>query len=266
MDVIKAWKRIGETPLQALNRVRHDYHVPGGKPGCYAGRLDPLAQGVITMLYGNAIHQAKIHNHADKIYKFQAVLGVSTTSYDPLGRITNYRQINSDEAENFQTELLKLSGNHDLEQPLPPCSAYRFQGKPLWKHVIDGTVPDPLPSKMVKIYSVSPLHAHPTMVNLKDYRKECIDDINDFQCLNATASFHFNEIRQDWNDLDDTSVKHLWRICFYAKVGSGTFIRSLVSDTGRRLGIPAHAFRIIRIGTIASLTPNHDTLSLPFHS
>ena len=101
MVIIRAWKRIGETPRQTMGRVRYDYHIPLSDRGCYTGRLDPLAQGTITLLYGDSVHQANTWNHADKIYEFQAILGVSTTSYDPLGRITNHRQISSVDAEAF---------------------------------------------------------------------------------------------------------------------------------------------------------------------
>jgi tRNA pseudouridine55 synthase len=243
MHVIKAWKHIGETPLQTMDRIRADHHLHPGLKSCYTGRLDPMAQGQITLLFGDMIYQAQRYNHASKTYRFQAILGISTTSYDPMGRITSFRQIQASEAERFRQEMLKVVG--PIIQPLPPCSAYRYKGKPLWRHMKEGTLPEPLPSRPVTILSMNALHDHPTQIDFSQYRAECLDDILDVKKLNpGPNSFQYPEIIDDWES--QTHMAHVWRIGFEVKVSSGTFVRALVHDLGVRLGIPAHAFRITR--------------------
>lgn len=241
MHVIKAWKKVGETPLQALERTRADHKVEAELKSCYTGRLDPMAQGLMTFLFGEMIHCSETYNQSRKTYRFQAILGISTNSYDPMGRITSFRQISSAEARAYQAEMLKLLGTQ--EQPLPPYSAYRYKGKPLWKHALEGTLPDPLPTKSVEILSICNLNPHPVKIDLDQYRSECLDDIKDVQELNPDT-FRYQEIISDWND--QSHLDYIWRISFEADVTAGTYIRALVHDLGAQMGIPAHAFRITR--------------------
>lgn len=242
---LQVWKRIGETPRHALERARKDYRIPNHIKGCYTERLDPMAQGLMTMLFGGLIHNTEGYNARDKVYRFQAVLGISTTSYDPLGRITNIRPVSAAEAERFHQEILGIAGEFD--QPLPPCSAYRYAGKPLWKHAASGTLPNPLPTKRVKVYNIKSHSPHPVRIDLDKYRNEVLDDINDFRmAVDADMTgFQFDSIINDWNSARQDLC--IYRMTLEAAVGSGTFVRSLVYDTGQRLGIPAHAFRITRI-------------------
>lgn len=245
MDVIRLWKRIGETPLQALQRARNDYHIPDWKKSCYTGRLDPLAQGEMTILLGDQIHQSMYYNTANKTYRFQAILGVSTTSYDPLGRITNVRQVTAAQAEHFMEQVIQLSGK--TEQQLPPYSAYRYKGQPLWKHAVQGTLPDPLPTKTVQIYRVRALHPHPTQVSLDELRTEILADIQEVQTCSPQGVHDYNAFIGDWQSLQSGQLDHFYRICLEAEVGTGTFVRAIVYDTAQRLGIPAHTFRITRV-------------------
>ena len=252
MNVIRAWKRTGETPLICMQRVRKEYGLPDDIKSCYTGRLDPMAQGQIVLLYGDQVYQNNLYNHVSKVYEFQAILGISTTSYDALGRHTNVRQITAREAQLYVTEMLNEVG--DIRQRLPPCSAFRYKGKPLWKHTQDGTMSlEDLPSRTVHVDSITSLQEHPTEVTLTSYTSECVSDIRDVQKHNPD-SFNFKEILADWKAQPEPRLETVWRCTFSAAVGSGTYIRGLVHDIGERLGIPAHAFRITRtsLGSIDS--------------
>lgn len=245
MNVIRAWKYVGETPLHALQRVREQYGIPEEVKACYTGRLDPMAQGVITLLFGPAVHLSHSMNTAWKVYRFQAILGVSTTSYDPLGRHTEFKRVTAGEAELFMQEMLKIQGS--IEQVLPPYSAYKYKGMPLWRHANEGTLPAELPTKTVTVHKITALQDHPVKLTLSSYMAECKGDIREVQRRNEPGTYDCKTPLEDWNDLGKQGcVDHVWRIVFSAKVGTGTFIRSLVHDLGKRLNIPAHAFRITR--------------------
>lgn len=246
MDTLRIWKRIGETPLQALHRARLEYNIDPVKKACYTGRLDPMAQGAMTLLFGDQVHRSMEHNSSQKIYQFQAVLGASTSSYDPLGRITNVRQVTATEARQFKDKMLELPRVGEFQQPLPPYSAYRHRGEPLWKHANAGTLPPLLPTKLVEVFSIKALQPHPTMISLDQYRNEVMDDIDDLQSLSPNAQFKIPDIRSDWMDLRVSQLRNFYRVAFETDVRSGTFIRSLVYDTAQSIGIPAHAFRITR--------------------
>lgn len=260
MNIIRAWKHVGETPLHALQRVREQYGIPEDVKGCYTGRLDPMAQGVVTLLFGPAVHLSHSMNAAWKVYRFQAILGVSTTSYDPLGRHTGFKRVTAREAELFMTEMLRISGT--VEQVLPPYSAYKYKGLPLWRHANEGTLPDELPTKTVTVHGITALQDHPTMLSLRSYMAECKGDIREVQRRNKPGTYDCQAPLEDWNDLDDKGyIDHVYRIVFTAKVGTGTFIRSLVHDLGKKLNIPAHAFRITRT-ELANPNPSIDQAGL----
>ena len=45
-------KRWGETPLEALERLRAEEGIAADVPMTYAGRLDPAAEGLLIILTG----------------------------------------------------------------------------------------------------------------------------------------------------------------------------------------------------------------------
>lgn len=241
--IIRMWKKIGETPLQTLSRARDTYSIDADIKACYTGRLDPMAQGVIVILFGAEIHRSPEFNSRDKTYQFQAILGVSTDSYDAMGRIEKIHDVTYAQAKQYLSAILQLLG--DIDQPMPPCSAYRYKGKPLWMHHRAGTLPTILPTKKVHIYEVSSLCPNPLCITLGKYRQECLDDIKDVGTLEERDGvFPIEDIKGDWKAADKDIV--LYRILLRAHVSSGTYIRSLVHDTGQSINIPAHAFRITR--------------------
>ncbi len=51
--VIITHKAAGETPLATLERTRIERGIAPNFPMTYAGRLDPLAEGVLILLVGD---------------------------------------------------------------------------------------------------------------------------------------------------------------------------------------------------------------------
>jgi tRNA pseudouridine55 synthase len=240
--LMNIWKHIGETPLQAQQRAitlaRELYNI-NDTAVCYTNRLDPMAQGIITILFGTDIHRAPEFNSRDKTYRFQAILGVSTDSYDPLGLIDSIKPVSDDDFRLFIDSML---AHRILDQEFPPCSAYKYKKKPLWKHHKDGTLPKVMPSKSVTIHNIEIIDEITTIL-MRDYRSECFSDMDQI----TGGDFNIPTIKEQWNVLSPDIV--LNRASFQAHVSSGTYIRSLVHDTAKKLGIPAHAFRITRIQT-----------------
>ena len=48
--VILVYKNIGETPLEAIERAREEENISTDVPITYAGRLDPMAEGLLLVL------------------------------------------------------------------------------------------------------------------------------------------------------------------------------------------------------------------------
>jgi tRNA pseudouridine55 synthase len=256
MPVITVWKNIGETPLQALERARKDYSLEGVEPACFTGRLDPMAQGVQINLFGQDVYDKQDdYNNCRKTYCFTAILGISTTSYDPLGDISDIVDITYDKAMRFHTAMMNMKGK--IIQPFPPCSAYRYKGHPLWWHAKHGSLPSIMPRKEREIYEVKvhlkkgegKVHREgkPVHLPVSTYRRTVISDIKDVHHFSDGSGSDFNceEVIKAWRGL--RSDIGIWRVQYEVTVSSGTYIRSLVHNLGVELGVPAHASRITRL-------------------
>ena len=246
MTILTAWKYIGETPLQAMLRAINEHRLPTENVNfCYTGRLDPMAQGMMVILYGDEeVKLSNTHfNLSKKTYRFQAILGISTTSYDPMGKIVDVAEVLPSEANKFHKAMLELGQTGKFKQFFPPCSAYKYKGQPLWVHAKNGTLPVIMPFKEREIYDIKSLN-NPVNITVGQYRKSCINDMHDVQEYNGEA-FKCSEIIEDWLKLNRNIS--LWRFQYEVQVSSGTYVRSLVNDIAKQFGIPAHAFRITRV-------------------
>jgi len=81
-------KKEGETPLEALNALRHKR----GKKYqdikmTYAGRLDPMASGVLLVLLGEETKNKEKYIALDKEYEFEVLFCVATDTYYILGKV-----------------------------------------------------------------------------------------------------------------------------------------------------------------------------------
>ncbi len=111
--------------LTALKRL-------GQKKIGHAGTLDPMASGVLLVLLG---HATKISGHllADggKVYSGALRLGESTDTWDAEGAIVSSAAWDSVTEEDVRREIALWQGVS--EQPVPPYSAAKHQGQPLYK-------------------------------------------------------------------------------------------------------------------------------------
>jgi tRNA pseudouridine(55) synthase len=248
--VIYAWKQIGETPLAVLKRVKQQHNIPDFVKSCYAGRLDPMSQGLTILLTGSQnVLQQQRYNSCNKTYSFNAVLGISTESYDPLGTIENVQEISYIDAQKYKKTLQNVVGK--FIQLYPPMSGYMLKGKPLWKHKLLGSLGTDRPSAEREVLNITV--GEPIEIMVSEYQRECILDIQDVIDNCGELAFGGSEFIKQWQSLSDMK---LYKLTVKAHVSCGTFIRSLVHDTGTKLGIPAHAFRITRtaINVLSELT------------
>src|SRR5688572_29193656 len=87
--IIAVNKPISYTPNQIITLVRQKYPHFGSEKIGFAGRLDPMAEGVLLLLVGDANFEREAYLNLDKTYQFTALLGLETDSYDLLGLLTS---------------------------------------------------------------------------------------------------------------------------------------------------------------------------------
>jgi tRNA pseudouridine55 synthase len=115
--------------LQAVKRL-----FAAAKAG-HAGTLDPLASGLLLVLFGEATKFSQFALDADKEYEARARLGVTTSTADADGAVLE-RKPCSARLEDIEPVLAGFRG--DLEQVPPMHSALKHAGLPLYTHARAG--------------------------------------------------------------------------------------------------------------------------------
>src|SRR3990167_11197474 len=85
--VIITNKKIGETPLERLEKVRKEEKIDAKTPMTYAGRLDPMAQGLLIILVGEECKNKEKYTNLNKEYELEIIFGIETDTQDVLGLI-----------------------------------------------------------------------------------------------------------------------------------------------------------------------------------
>lgn len=109
--------------LQAVKRL-----LEAEKAG-HAGTLDPLASGLLPLLFGEATKFAQFGLDAIKEYRAQVRLGAATDTGDAEGQVTDRQPVKVDEA-GLASALGRFRG--DIEQVPPMYSALKHAGQPLY--------------------------------------------------------------------------------------------------------------------------------------
>ena len=115
----------------------------------HAGTLDPMATGVLLVLLGQA---TKLSGHlmddGDKIYSGRIRLGVVTDTWDAEGRVLEERPVPRLTHTALEDVMASLVGSY--EQEVPPYSAAKHQGRPLYELARKG-LETPVKKKRVTI-------------------------------------------------------------------------------------------------------------------
>jgi tRNA pseudouridine55 synthase len=237
-------KPLGVTPLeliQAYVKVHPEYQ--GVKLG-YAGRLDPMAEGLVLILVGEENKQREKYLGLDKEYEIEVLFGISTDTYDVLGLVTGIRGYDLSLAESRIPELVAhFQGTYD--QAYPPYSSKAVQGKPLYWWAREGKLSSiiiPTASRTVQ----SIVHLENRFIDTDDLVGDVWEKIATIQ----TGDFRKPAIIDSWKSWhaskDSTSQNPFLIASFRITASSGTYMRSIAHDMGRHIGLPALAFSIKR--------------------
>ncbi len=188
----------------------------------YAGRLDPMAEGVLLVLTDDDRLRKDEFMALTKEYKATMVFGVTSDSFDALGLVTKGGNANVDDVENAVNQV---AGMHEL--PFPAYSSYKVQGKPLHWWAQQGRLDEiEIPLKKMEVVHVSDVHAE------LQSAKEIVDEVIRKIHL-VTGDFRQKEIINRWRE---TIKEDLFIVATCTlQVTSGTYIRSLAQELGQKL-------------------------------
>ena len=237
--IYKIYKKLGETPLEALERTRAEHGIDAAVPMTFAGRLDPMAEGWMHVLSGNDVHQKEMYTGLDKSYELTVLWGVATDTYDLLGVPTACDPVASAPA-NLSDTLAEWVGT--FAQSYPPYSAKPVQGKPLWMWARDGKLDQiARPTKQVTIYTIE--HSTDTAQTSDELAR-----ILRKRIARVSGDFRQDEIAAAWKStvFGGPTAKRWPMSRIRVRCSSGTYMRSLASALGAAYDIPTCAYSLVR--------------------
>ncbi len=120
-------KPVGLTSNGALQAAKR---LLNACKGGHTGSLDPIATGLLPLCFGDATRLAQFLLESDKRYWTVFRLGVSTTTHDSEGEVTQTRDVKVTRAD-IERVLPRFSGM--IFQVPPMYSAIKHGGQPLYK-------------------------------------------------------------------------------------------------------------------------------------
>lgn len=251
-------KKQGETPLQALERLRDHESLPDTLPLAYAGRLDPMASGKLLVLIGDECKRQKKYHALDKEYKFEILFGFETDTGDILGKAAQHKDP-LPSPKSIKGALTTLG--HVVALPYPAFSSRTIQGKPLFLWALEGRLAEiEIPTATTKLHKICFIKTYE--ITGHELLQKIEQRINDLPHVTEDskklgADFRREEILEIWKSLLLSQPEHTFTIAqCSAIVSSGTYIRSLAPYIAQMLGTHGLAFSIHRttIGRYLPLT------------
>ncbi len=214
-------------------------------PMTYAGRLDPMAEGLLLVLSGEAIKEKEKYTSLSKTYEFEMLWGVETDTADVLGLI-NQPSIQQEEPcqeltekSSVDTALKSAVGN--FQQKYPAYSSRTVGGKSLIEWSRAGKIGEvEIPSHEVELMSAvfisrRELSGAELLKNVEEKISLVRGDFRQESILSAWRAF-LTPRGETVFTLDRVRVD----------VSGGFYVRQFVTDVARSLGTCATTYHIVR--------------------
>ncbi len=254
-NILNLYKEVGETPLQRVERFRANNPEYYWEKFTYAGRLDPLAEGVLLTLSGSECKEKEKYLKMDKEYEFDVIFGVKTDTYDILGKIICKCDIEDKILEEIIEKLPQFKGR--IKQEYPPFSSKTVLGKPLFEWAKEGRSNEiSIPSKDIEIYDISVLKSF------------CVPATDIFEKIEKSFSRVYGDFRQEkvinsWKS-EIKENKKFFALKIKISCSSGTYVRELAFRLSQSIGVYGAIFSIKRnkIGEFKKLRDNDNSSSI----
>jgi tRNA pseudouridine55 synthase len=152
-------KPVGITSNAALQKAKW---LLNAKKAGHTGTLDPFADGLLPLCFGEATKFSAYLLDADKRYRAVLQLGVTTSTGDPEGEVLSTRGVTIG-CDDVAAVLPRFMG--EIEQIPPMHSALKHQGRPLYEYARAGIEID-RPARRVHIHALELVECSPPRVVL----------------------------------------------------------------------------------------------------
>lgn len=231
------YKKIGQTPLEALLEYKKNNPELNGISITYAGRLDPLAEGLLLLLSGEMVNEKEKYTELKKVYEFEVLWGFETDSLDILGLVS------SGKGEVSEEKVIKYLKDNmgKFEQVYPIYSSRPVGGKPLLLWAREGRISEiDIPKHEVEIFSSE-------FLGRRNISK--IDLLNDIERkINlVNGDFRQTKILEKWKSILTDSKESFVLDKIKLKVSGGFYVRQFVNDFAKSFGAFATTYHIKRV-------------------
>ncbi len=259
-------KKTGQTPLDCINELKKDNPQLTHLPLTYAGRLDPLAEGVLILLIGDECLKKDEYLKLPKEYEVEILFGFETDTYDVMGKVNTPSEDQAKSKIVFETvwpsfqknlarrsedlsnttfdEALKITipkFTGRIKQFYPPYSSRTVNGKPLYLWAREGKLDEiEIPSHDVLVEKIEIIKE--SVIKGDELLNKITKDIAEVR-----GDFRQKEILNIWqNVLENKKDEEYKTITLRIVCGSGVYVRSIAHEIGLALNQPALALRIVR--------------------
>jgi tRNA pseudouridine55 synthase len=218
--LINVNKPTGVSSFWIVKQIRH---VLGVKKVGHCGTLDPLAVGVLLVVFGKATRMQAACMASRKVYRTRLLLGVRTDTGDITGTVLERRTVGALTDDAVRAVLPAFTGS--IEQVPPMYSALKVGGRRLYAIAREGKVIERQP-RPVRIYSIELLHRNETTIELRvecspgTYIRTLGEDIGSRLGCGATVEYLCREKVGDFDiadSIDGNAVRELGRDMLLSK-------------------------------------------------
>ena len=238
-------KKEGETPLEALEDFRRKNKKYKNVKMTYAGRLDPMASGLLLVLAGEEVKKKEKYLKLSKEYDFEILFGFSTDTHDILGKVYHSNILTNVGMNLSKKKLVKLIRSNlknfqgEFTQDYPMYSSKTVKGKPLFQYARTGEGID-ISNRKIYVKSL-------TFVKIKKITPKNLLRNIEKRIKKIKGDFRQEEILKIWKKKLNKKTIPLFTANFKIKCGGGTYVRGIAHSLGKKIGVPALAFSIKRI-------------------
>jgi tRNA pseudouridine55 synthase len=265
-SIIVVNKKVGQTPLDCIIKLKRANPNMANLSMTYAGRLDPLAEGVLVILTGDECMKKDEYLKLSKEYEVDILFGFATDTYDVMGKVIQNtppeneiferssdllaevfgklgQTISNSSFSGFASRIQKILPEFTgkFSQSYPPYSSRPINGKPLFQWAREGRLNEiEIPTHGVFVEKIEIIKENFIRGdNLLEKIKNNISQVK--------GDFRQEEIIKIWEDnLKNKKEEKYKIITLRISCGGGVYVRGIAHSLGEKLGVPALALRIVR--------------------
>jgi tRNA U55 pseudouridine synthase TruB len=213
-------KNIGESMQSVVDRFKEQYMLDKNEKIAFAGRLDPIAYGIVRLLSGEDRKKMDMMCLHDKIYSFDVIEGFTTDTYDVLGLVNNICE--------YKENIFDIEKIIEQTYPIYSSKTVDINGRMvrLWDAAKNNMLENiKIPTKEVKIYYVKKL-------GCVEFNSEQLYNIIENIINTVCGDFRQKEILDKWKEVL-LNNKKTYKINHYeTKISSGGYVRSIANSMG----------------------------------